>query len=83
MSSTLVSIIVYYFPLDDFLIFIFLFASFFGSIGSAMGDLEGTGAYRPSAEYVEDSNEALINMTDSTELVLLKLPFSNVSFLYA
>ncbi|XP_020235728.1 uncharacterized protein LOC109815420 [Cajanus cajan] len=42
-----------------------------------MVDIEGTEGYKPSAEYVEDSNEALINLTDSTELLLLKLPFSN------
>ncbi|TKY45857.1 hypothetical protein E2542_SST27458 [Spatholobus suberectus] len=42
-----------------------------------MVDLEGTEAYRPSAEYVEDSNEALTNLTDSTEFLFLKLPFSN------
>ncbi|KAK7306669.1 hypothetical protein VNO77_44621 [Canavalia gladiata] len=42
----------------------------------SMVDLEGA-CYRPSAEYVEDSNEALINLTDSTELLLLKLPFAN------
>ncbi|CAJ1938450.1 unnamed protein product [Sphenostylis stenocarpa] len=42
-----------------------------------MMDLEGAEGYRPSAEYVEDSNEALINLTDSTELLFLKLPSSN------
>jgi len=44
-----------------------------------MADLEGAESYRPSAEYEEDSNEALINLTDSTELLFLKLPSSNVS----
>jgi len=44
-----------------------------------MGDLEGAEDYMPSAEYVEDTNEALINLTDSTELLFLKLPSSNVS----
>ncbi|KAL2344086.1 hypothetical protein Fmac_005371 [Flemingia macrophylla] len=39
--------------------------------------MEGIEGYRPSAEYVEDSNEALINLSDSTELLFLKLPFSN------
>ncbi|KAK7400925.1 hypothetical protein VNO78_12234 [Psophocarpus tetragonolobus] len=42
-----------------------------------MVDLESTEGYTSSAEYVEDSNEALINLTDSTELLFLKLPFSN------
>ncbi|QCE04704.1 uncharacterized protein LOC114166108 [Vigna unguiculata] len=42
-----------------------------------MADLEGAEGYRPSAEYVEDSNEALIDLTDSTELLFLKLPSSN------
>ncbi|RDX59293.1 Mediator-associated protein 2, partial [Mucuna pruriens] len=42
-----------------------------------MVDLEGTEGYKPSAEYVEDSNEALINLTDSTELLFLKLPLRN------
>ncbi|KAL2344226.1 hypothetical protein Fmac_005511 [Flemingia macrophylla] len=42
-----------------------------------MVDMEGTEGYRPSAEYVEDRNEALINLSDSTELLFLKLPFSN------
>jgi len=45
-----------------------------------MADLEGAEGYKPSAEYVEDSNDALINLTDSTELLFLKLPSSNVSF---
>jgi len=44
-----------------------------------MADLEGAEGYRPSAEYVEDSNEALVDLTDSTELLFLKLPSSNVS----
>ena len=44
-----------------------------------MVDLEGTEGYIPSTEYVEDSNETLINLTDSTELLFLKLPSSNVS----
>lgn len=44
-----------------------------------MADLEGVEGYRPSAEYVEDSNEALVDLTDSTELLFLKLPSSNVS----
>ncbi|XP_027334279.1 mediator-associated protein 2 [Abrus precatorius] len=42
----------------------------------SMVDLEGV-CYRPSAEYVEDSNEALINLTDSSELLFLRLPFTN------
>ncbi|KAJ1378597.1 hypothetical protein SESBI_47683 [Sesbania bispinosa] len=39
---------------------------------------ENAEGYRPQTEYVEDSNEALIdlNLSDSTELWLLKLPFS-------
>lgn len=45
-----------------------------------MADLDGAEGYRPSAEYVEDNNEALIDLTDSTELLFLKLPSSNVSF---
>ncbi|XP_014507391.1 uncharacterized protein LOC106767083 [Vigna radiata var. radiata] len=43
----------------------------------SMADLEGVEGYRPSAEYVEDSNEALVDLTDSTELLFLKLPSSN------
>ncbi|KAL5150455.1 Mediator-associated protein 2 [Glycine soja] len=43
----------------------------------SMVDLEGKEGYRPSTEYVEDSNETLINLTDSTELLFLKLPSSN------
>ncbi|TKY59226.1 Mediator-associated protein 2 [Spatholobus suberectus] len=43
----------------------------------SMVDLEGAEGYRPSAEYVEDSNEALINLNDSTELLFLKLPLHN------
>ncbi|XP_014515823.1 uncharacterized protein LOC106773616 [Vigna radiata var. radiata] len=42
-----------------------------------MADLDGAEGYRPSAEYVEDNNEALIDLTDSTELLFLKLPSSN------
>lgn len=43
----------------------------------SMVDLEGSEGYRPSAEFVGDSNETLINLTDSTELLLLKLPSVN------
>ncbi|XP_061352579.1 mediator-associated protein 2 [Gastrolobium bilobum] len=45
----------------------------------SMVDSESVEGYRPPSEFVEDSNEALVdlNLTDSTELWLLKLPFSN------
>ncbi|QCD93112.1 hypothetical protein DEO72_LG5g1183 [Vigna unguiculata] len=48
----------------------------------SMADLEGAEGYKPSAEYVEDSNDALINLTDSTELLFLKLPSSNLCSSY-
>lgn len=39
-------------------------------------------AYRPPPEFEEDTNDPLIdlNLTDSTELWLLQLPFGQVSF---
>lgn len=46
----------------------------------SMVDLEGSEGYRPSAELLVDNNKALINLIDSTELLLLKLPSVNVSF---
>lgn len=46
-----------------------------------MVDSESVESYRPPLEFEEESKKALVdlNMTDSTELWLLKLPFSNVS----
>ncbi|KAK7369057.1 hypothetical protein VNO80_11091 [Phaseolus coccineus] len=49
----------------------------FPALQISMADLEGAEGYMPSAEYVEDTNETLINLTDSTELLFLKLPSSN------